>query len=673
MNCPTSQLCGMNCMQRLAPKRLLSLETSVMLGSTKSLQNQSNSQRQLDFVKTTTLYALPHNKSEATPGTIIFFDTETHYDKRTAYATGQYHRLRLGYAIAGRLERGRWTREKRLRFTTATEFWTLVNACSDPRRPIWLFAHNIGFDLTTVQFPERMASDEFRLFDGTEGDSKTNRLGNKVKQDKGFVCLDNPPIILSLMHRDKWKLICIDTFNYWTTSLAKMGEMLGKPKLEMPAYEASDEDWFVYCQNDVEIAKDAVLGYIDWIKENNLGKFRFTAPSQAMAAFRHRWNKPQIKTHNNTALRSFEREAYYGGRLQCFYIGDVNEQVFELDVTSLYPSVMHEQLYPSKLVDFCLPNTHTTLTDTQIGLDTIAAVKLKTNIGFPKKQGGLGTVYPVGEYWTTLAGPELVLAQELGLIKEIRGWAKYELRDIFTGFVTWFWQYRQEQTRLGNTLNSNLAKLLMNGLYGKFGQMTSAWRDRPDIPYQGVFGVWGEDTFADGGSSWFRSIGQCTQQFTKKEEHEYAFPAIAAYVTSYARKWMYNLIKVAGVDNVYYIATDALFVNNAGRRNLTNSGLVEDNTLGMLREKRVAESARFEALHHYTVGSYSCNGSRKKSARINADGSCTELQFESFERVLMRKPDASVHVKPITKRYAKVYNRGTVTDSGWIKPLLILE
>jgi hypothetical protein len=132
-------------------------------------------------------------------------------------------------------------------------------------------------------------------------------------------------------------------------------------------------------------------------------------------------------------------------------------------------------------------------------------------------------------------------------------------------------------------------------------------------------------------------------------------------------------LQVAGKHNCYYLVTDALFVNERGLANLRHSNLVEENELGSLRIKHVAESAEFTALHHYQIGDHRVNGSRKKSARPNEDGSFTELQFESFEKILMRQPDNSVHVKPVTKRYSKEYKRGCRMDDGWIKPLLLQE
>lgn len=616
---------------------------------------------------------LPHNKSTAGPGNILFFDTESHYDEPNSYIAGQYQRLRLGCAIAGRLEASRWTREKRCEFRTADHFWEFVGECSHPKIPLWIFAHNIGYDLLTTMFPERLLSGEFNIFDKKTDKTRKDVLGQEKRQTTGFICTENPPNIISVKHRDGWRLICIDTFNFWVTSLQKIGEMVGAKKGTMPAYEASDREWFDYCMQDVEVLKEAVLGLIGWVKDNDLGKFRFTAPSMAMAAFRHRFMTHPIVCHNNVTLRTFERQGYYGGRLECFYVGEVNTPTYELDVSSLYPSVMKDSLYPCNVRKWYNRLSHTRSGTPELGLEYIAEVKLKTQQQFPKRDSKVGTIYPIGEYWTVLAGPELVRAIDSGSIQEVGNWAQFDLCELFTPFVDWFWNYRLAQKEAGNKLNADLAKLLMNGLYGKFGQKTNAWIDRPDLEPADQF-IWtAEASESTGQIDIFRSIGQCVQQWTGKQEHPNAFPSIAAYVTSYAREKMYGIREIAGTENTYYLVTDAIFTNSVGYGNLESAGYCSESALGFLRIKHQADSATFKTLHHYRIGQHSVAGSKKKSARLQPDGSFLELHFESLDKALKRKPDGSVHVQPIRKTYSTEYKRGTILESGWVKPVCLME
>ena len=624
-------------------------------------------------VDKTKLYKLPGNKSEAGPGSMLFFDTETHWDPVHQYEACQMQRLRLGCAIAGRLEADKWTRESTCEFSTKQQFWEFVKSRSDKKRPLWVFGHNIGYDLAIIGVPEMLRSGELIIWDGKSDGKRQDMLGQKYLKTDGFICLDNPPVILSCKHTDGFKMIFVDTFNYWTTSLAKIGEMVGCRKLDMPAITEDDKAWFKYCMADVEVVKQAVLGLVKWVKENNLGKFRFTAPSQAMAAFRHRWNKPPIVCHNNIKLRKFERQAYYGGRLECFYIGEVTGNVYELDVTSLYPSVMQSNLYPVQLLDWYHPQCHTTRKPVDLDMDCVAEVWLKTLQGFPVRDNRFGTYYPIGEYWTTLAGPELMRAKRSGVIQEVRAWSRYKMDRIFTGFVDFFWDYRKKQALQGNELNASLAKLLMNGLYGKFGQLTNAWTERPDIRPCGKFGIYTDDEHADKNGAIFRQIGTMVLQHTGKLEHPFAFPAIAAYVTSYAREWMLTLREAAGFKNCYYLVTDALFTNQTGYDRLDIGGFIRKNDLGFLRVKHKSDIATFKTLHHYSIGEHSVNGSRKKNHRVNSDGSITEIQFESLEKILSREPDGSVHVKPITKHYNTEYKRGLIGVDGWVTPFTLTE
>lgn len=618
-------------------------------------------------------YYLPHNKSCAGPGNVIFYDTEAYFDPSIQYSTCELQRLRLGVAIAGRFEGGKWTREKRCRFKNSTEWWSFVASRSLEKTPTWIFAHNIGYDLIISQFPELLESGEFLIFDPTKPEQKTDFLGQNFVKSTGFICLDNPPVIISATHKDGWRVIFVDTFNFWTTPLSKIGEMVGHAKLTMPERTAPDEEWFDYCEGDVEVLKVAVTGYINWLKDENLGKFRFTAPSQAMAAFRHRFYDHRIICHNNKKLRTFERKAYYGGRLECFFIGERNEKVYELDVTSLYPSVMAGNLYPTKITHWQTPETHTTVRQPDIGLDTTATVLLRTQEGYPKRNPEIGTIYPIGSYITTLAGPELLRARDSGAIQRVIAWCRCDMATIFDSFVSYFWDYRNAQTQAGKHLEANLAKLLMNGLYGKFGQMTNGWSDAPGvIPATSEF-LWIESDGTEETPELYRRIGKCVQKWTGKQEHPYAFPLIAAYVTSYAREYVRSLRQVAGIDNTYYLVTDALFCNARGYSNLSDSNLIAENELGMLRVKHEAEYAKFEALHHYQIGDHKVEGSKKKAARPQEDGSFMELQFESLEKALKRKPDGAVHIKPIVKRYKKEYNRGIVGPDGWVKPLTLNE
>lgn len=613
------------------------------------------------------------SKRESIPSNLLFFDTEAQWDRENQYEAGQYQRLTIGVAIACRLEAGKVTRRKVCRFRTIQEFWDFLISRLNPDRPLFAFGHNIGYDLGITGLPERLQSGEFRIFNSEKDTKFTDKLGQKKQRTEGFVCLDNPPVILQVFHTTGWKTTFVDTFNYWTMGLAKIGEMLGFPKTEIPLADRPIEEHFAYCENDAQIVEKAVLALIDWIREQNIGSFKYTAPSLAMGLFTKRFDQAKVETHQILPVRQLERKAYYGGRLELFYQGDVKESVYELDVTSLYPHVMKENPYPRKLIKYWTHATHTHYVTPALGPDHIATVKLKTRGPYPVNDPSIGTYYPQGEFWTTLAGPELELALERGEIIDVGEWAKYELADVFSGFVDYMWDYRRTMKIAKNEVYSTFAKLCMNGLYGKYGQMTNGWIDRPDILPSGDFGVYISDSVDGNKTEVFRNIGVCVQQFTGKMEHEKSFPAIAAFVTSNGRVGIEAIRNTAGKENVYYLVTDAAFCNYDGLQNLYAAGMVQENILGKLSLKHYGATAKFEAIHHYRVGAFECEGSMKKGIRRNPDGSITEIHFESLQKLLNRTPDNSVHVVPVTKRFSKTYDRGIIGADGWITPLTRLD
>jgi len=616
-----------------------------------------------------TSFSRSANKRESIPSNLLFFDTEANWERETQFDAGQYQRLTIGVAIGLRIEGGKITRRKVCRFTTREQFWEFVISRMSPDRPLFAFGHNIGYDLGICGLPEKLRSGEFRIFSPETDSVRTDQMGQQKKRTEGFVCLDNPPVIMQVIHTTGWKITFVDSFNYWITSLAKIGEMLKVPKLPMPEPNAPIDDHWAYCENDTVIVEKAILELLDWIREQKIGSFKYTAPSLAMGLFTKRFDHQKIETHQILPVRQLERKAYYGGRLELFYQGDVNQTIYELDVTSLYPHVMKECGYPRKLLKYWTHATHTSYVTPALGPDHIATVRLKTDGPYPVNDKSIGTYYPKGEFWTTLAGPELELALDRNEILDVSEWAKYELADVFGPFVDYLWSYRYEMKKIGNDVGSTFAKLLMNGLYGKFGQMTNGWIDRPDLLPSNNFGMYVLDSMSGDKTEVYRDIGVCVQQFTGKQEHEKSFPAIAAFVTSNGRRYIETVRNTAGKENVYYLVTDAAFCNYDGLQNLYAAGMVAEATLGKMSLKHYGADARFDAIHHYRVGTFECEGSMKRGVRRNSDGSITEIHFESLDKLLKRKPDNSIHVVPVNKTFSKEYTRGVIAADGWISPL----
>jgi hypothetical protein len=154
---------------------------------------------------------------------------------------------------------------------------------------------------------------------------------------------------------------------------------------------------------------------------------------------------------------------------------------------------------------------------------------------------------------------------------------------------------------------------------------------------------------------------------------------------------MQRLIDIAGRENVYYMVTDSMFVNQEGYDRLAETGGVVGNDIGQLGVDNYGDTGNFTSIHHWQLGQQSRNGSRKLSSRVavpcidisNEDhvgvhptdtefgGSITtvETKFTGIRGVLKSDDKDSVTISRVFKTYRRGYDRGRVLPNGRTIPL----
>jgi len=630
------------------------------------------------------------NKSTAQPQTLVFLDTETISEPTLGCPTERIERFRLGCAIHVRLESGKVTRRSVLQFSKTDNFWGWLQKYLSKSRTLWLWCHNAGFDATQVGLLSLIEDGEFRL-SWPIGPTKDS-AGSPVEQKKrkGIVCLDDPPTILECRHASGGLLKLVDTLNFWRLPLAELGESVKLDKLPMPSRDAPDIEWQEYCLRDCEILERVVLSLLEWHADHDLGQFRPTAASCAYGAWRHRFRGSEVVLHDETQVKELERAAYFGGQLEVYYLGPVVKRkndgsawlfdkeihglaypsapVIKLDVTGLYPSVMRDQLYPCKLVDWRLRPDREGADISDLDGTCIARVLIDSPADtYPLRERGR-TLFARGLYWTTLAGPELSRALTAGHVVGLGWWASYRLADLFSSYVDFFWQLRFMAQLAGNGVEEGLCKLFLNSLYGKFGQRTPEWLDRPDvlppIPWGGFLDYDRSASRLDQ----YRAIGWHCQQLVSRGEHNQAFPAIAAFVTAHGRERMRQFRSIAGAGNYYYQGVDSLFVSAHGLAALKKAGYVESCTLGKLRIEETADSAYFHGHNHYRIGEHRVIASIKRGATLLKDAEYQQDEFDHLSSTIERGPDNGVLVRRVVRKLSGPPIAGTVDRFGWVKP-----
>jgi hypothetical protein len=160
---------------------------------------------------------------------------------------------------------------------------------------------------------------------------------------------------------------------------------------------------------------------------------------------------------------SLALEAYHGGRTQAFAVGE-HGPVSVVDVASMFPWAMvtkplplpwgvYRRVAPGEPI---LPN----------GIYTVAVHSEIERPRLPVRTVR-GTIYPNGRWTGAYVGEELLAFQGVGGKCRVTGGFVFgESCEPFTEYVSDFFTLKQNARGLDRTL----FKLLLNSLYGKFGQ-----------------------------------------------------------------------------------------------------------------------------------------------------------------------------------------------------------
>ena len=587
-------------------------------------------------------HRIKSNKSTALPSYFLFFDTETWEERVSENEVKQY--LRLGWAcrVYRDKRRDKWT-EKWKKFKSVSEFWDFVEECVRERKTMWCFAHNLDFD--------------FRVLEGF-----------KVLKERGWeiqtFIYDSKNIILSF-RKGKKTLLFLDTFNYFKGSVKKLGESIGLPKLEIDFNKASEEELSRYCRRDVEIIKEFIMKFIDFIQQNDLGTLQKTLASQAFTAFRHRFMKYGIYIHNNKEAIELERLSYRGGRTEAFFIGKLPKgRYYKLDVNSMYPFVMREYEYPTKLIKVENNPTLSGLMRALKRFFVIAHVRVRVRepcVGIK----GERLIFPIGEFDAFLCSPELELVLEYGEIVRVYKYALYEKHSIFKEYVDFFYSLKEKYAKENNVAFKQIAKLFLNSLYGKFGQRTRLFECIGECEHEDGYEV--VIDLETGERTTYRYLnGEVWVESKDYIEGNNSMVAIASAVTAYARCYLWSLIKKAGIENVFYVDTDSLIVNEEGFKRLQD--LLDEYKLGYLKVEGVSENVEIRNAKDYTFGEETKRKGIKKDAVEIARNKFKQVQFERLRTAWRKGRVNEVYVLEVEKELKQEYLKGIVTESGRVKP-----
>jgi len=455
--------------------------------------------------------------------------------------------------------------------------------------------------------------------------------------------------------------------NYFNVPVKVIGESVGLKKFEVDLKTVSDEDLYTYCRRDVEIIYTAMRKLYKFILENKLGGLPYTLPAVAYSIFTHTFMKRQIFTHVDDDILQLERSAYFGGRCECFEIGKLLKQkYYKVDINAMYPYVMRENDYPLRFIKSGTDVPMRVLVKAATIYCYVAECDIDTDTPVYAYRQGDKLIFPTGQFTTYLTTPSLLYGIKHGHVKKVLHVACYRKGNIFLPFVDYFYHKRLDFRVDKNPAFAYICKLILNSLYGKFGQRSSkvVYTGRNDKAEDRRRLIVEHKTHKTSIHQVF--FGRETIVNQGEEEASNSVPAISAHVTDHARLYLWKLIEIAGRKNCFYCDTDSIIVNQSGLQNLIPFS--DPDRLGWLKVEKVASVVEIRGAKNYTFGDEAHIKGIPGKATKKKGGGYTYPVFPSMIGELRRGIKEDYRIEKQTKILTGIYDKGIVTKSGRVKP-----
>jgi len=592
-------------------------------------------------------HVLKSEKSLAIPRHLLFVDTETW--QKTLFDDSVEQSLRLGWACYYRRAYGRHVeRVEWCYFEDCRSFWSFLAARTESKQRLWVIARNVVFDFTVLHGWTHLKAAGYKL---------------KFFHNKG-ACT-----IISVRKKGS-TLIFLDSMNWFVESLAATGQRIGIPKMQIDFSTCTQAELSDYCRNDVFIEFENFKLFIQFLEERKIARLCYTRGSTAMSAFLLHHYTTKIYIHNNAQAIRLERDAYKGGRVECFYLGDLNtEKYYVLDVNSLYPTVMRNNRYPVKYLHL----KHNIPLKVFERILNTKAVVAKVLIETDEPVYGVRRdrlVFPIGRFWTSLCTPELKYAVKAGHLRKVETMVAYDQANIFRSYVDKFYGLRLDFRADGVAEYEELCKKMLNSLYGKFGQKAEDWSKIGECPGEPdreelLFNMGGRRVtklrYLMGEIFIMTGSGECFD----------SFPAIAAHVTAYGRLFLWRLMQRVGSGNYFYCDTDSLIVNEAGLKRLKSQ--ISKAGLGGIKVEESCSHLSIRGLKDYSTESKDVTKGIRKNAVQLSKGVYQQELWPSFRGLLRSGQVETYRVQTVIKHLHREYFKGVVRSDGSIVPFVYVD
>lgn len=535
------------------------------------------------------------------------------------------------------------------------------------RDSVWLYAHNLSFDLVTTRLPLALVEAGWEITEAA-----VSGRAPWLRASKGGHVLT-----------------MTDSWSWLPTSLKGIGAAVGVRKPELPTDADEDSVWLHRCKTDVAILQAAISGLMDWWDRNQLGHWSLSGAGCGWNAYRHIKSMYRVTIDPTAEGQAEDRQYVHGGRRGTWRIGDMRAGPFvELDFVAAYPTIARDVALPikrSRPFD-SLPLDSHLLRSGQF--DVAAHVRVRTDVPRWPVKVNRHTWYPTGEFWTYLAGPEIRDAHRLGCLLEIGPGRVHKMGYAMSEWATWCLAVQNGHLEDCPPVARLAAKNWGRAVIGKWASRSFERVQLGPSPEPGWSYEDGWDQASGtkggmvdiGGKRWWQSASAVAEN---------AYPAVLAWVESEVRVRLSRVIEAIGPGAVLQCDTDGLIVamrtvgTRAARGHLVApEGMSATARLVWvldqidpivapltLRRKRTASHVTILGPQHTVVGGQRRFAGIPKDAKDQPDGSIKITTWPKLQWQ-MKNGSPEGYVRPeITRVIKGPYATGWVTARRTVIPV----
>lgn len=486
---------------------------------------------------------LPRNHASWAPAAVVCLDSET---VTSASGADELETLRCWTAqMTRRRHRRRAGEISRAEGTTQPAVAAAVDGWASEDKSTWLFAHNVGFDLVTTRLPAELAAL------GWELSSRHAVTGSApwIILHKGKYTVrerDNRTAGAEREERVKWQhtLTVADSFSIMPVPLAVLADASGIPKPPLPHRDAPADEWIARCWADTRILSWAILTLMTWWEDNDLGKWSVSGAACAWNSYRHTLDDRDVVIDPQRPAIENEHQACYGGKRHVFRCGQLPAGRYaELDFRNAYAVIAATQPLPRKRMGRLTPQLARQILGGQSRYGMLARVTVTTDVPrWPLRARGR-VFYPVGQFTTVLADPDLKDAHARGALAAVHdGW----FYSLSNHMAPWAERMLAIYNDAGGE-HPEPARIWAKGA-SRSGCGKWAQRGWSTIPYPGPPGDdWTfEDVWVAGRSAPASVVGLAGTYWLSVADQEgsHEFPAVLAWIESHTRVRLNALLDI---------------------------------------------------------------------------------------------------------------------------------